>query len=561
MQATKRGSWSKAALTAVPAAVAIAAVYCWYLSSYSSYAPFGDDPSIIAGSLGSPLSWFTNGFSQYFVVYPEWSGGTTDFFRPGVNLIVRLEHLLFGNQFWLYFALLYAAQLAVCLLVIDTLRMAGVPPATRSMFGVLAAVNPAFLGPALETVSYHFDIWCGLLSFLVFYLMIRNRYGLAFVCMCGAVFTKEAALYVPVAACITAYLTTRRTALAASMLVPLAGWILVRKFVFVGSLAHVYAVQPSFLGALKIFKGAAIWPVGVLDPRVVRQIVDQHSIQSHLVDVTLMVANAVLWIVLITGAVRVMKRSPPVTANARSPDLLWISLLWLAGALAFGVLVGQEGRFGGSIFPLEIVFVGLLTRQSAIPRLRVPGWSATAILSLAFAWNANLVLREQNTQPVAMQKLLAVIKHQAAPVVYVVSAPLDWTSTPESVAAITNPSARVVILSQFEGCVAGPGGATTIGRSSPSLSIEVQYPACAHLTMGSVPPRILAGGVNGTVTRGGFASYQFSEGQVLSNAMAVGAEPTVTLGTRLQLSLDPGPPGGYVLLYYDWSTGSYLTAG
>jgi hypothetical protein len=278
-------------------------------------------------------------------------------------------------------------------------------------------------------------------------------------------------------------------------------------------------------------------------------------------DVVVIVFNLVLWVVLLLGALRIIKRYSAASVSASPLPLLPITALWLAGALAFGVLAGQESRFGGVIYPLEIVFVALLISSAEIPGLRALGQAALAILALAFVWNASGELRQHSTQPLAMKKLMAAIRAQSAPVVYVVSAPLDWTSTPDSVATVIGSSARVVILNQFEGCLTGPGGATTFGAPAPHLSIQVQYPECAHLTMGSVPPRILARGVDGSLPRGQFATYRFPQGKVLANAKAVGAEPTVTLGTRLELNLDPGPADGYALLYYDWSRGSYVTAG
>jgi hypothetical protein len=295
----------------------------------------------------------------------------------------------------------------------------------------------------------------------------------------------------------------------------------------------------------------------VPDPPVLRQMVDDRSIGAHLADAVMIVANLVLWIVLLLGAGRVIQRY--AKSNA-APGVLEITLLWLAGALTFGVLAGQESRFGGAIYPLEIVFVALLVSHPEMPRLPALGRTAVAMLGVAFLWNAGRELRQHSTQPAAMNGLMAVIKEQTAPVVYVVSAPLDWTSTPDSVATLINSSARIVVLSQFAGCLSGPGGNTTVGGATPQLSIEVQYPECAQLRMGSVPARILGRGVGGELTRGEFARYQFPEGQVLANARAVGAEPTVALGTKLELTLDPGPPGSYALLYYDWNRGSYVKA-
>jgi hypothetical protein len=562
------GSWQRDTLIALPAVASLVVIYCYYFSYYAHYSVFADDLSVIVGSLNSPLEWFTSGFSRYFVVYPEWSSGSTDFFRPCVNFIIRLENDLFGNRFWLYFAVLYAAQLVMCLLVLDSLRVAGVPPRTRSMFGLLAAVNPAFLGVAVQNVSFQFDIWCGLLAFASFCLIMNERYWLACICMCASVFTKEAALYVPVAAGITVYLRTRRVAPAGSMLIPLVAWLVVREFVFVGSLGNIYALHLSLFGVLKMIKGVLVWPTGVVDPLALREILDQHSIGSHLVDVILMVANQLLWIILIFGAVRVSRGLPAATtgmsattAGVPPTNLPLIVLLWLAGALSFGVLVGHEARFGGLIYPFEIVLFALMIGQPAAVNLRLPGRAAVAILMLAFAVNASALLRHQDTEPYVTKQLLAAIRAQPpeTTVIYVLSAP-KWVPNPDSVAAMAGSRARVVILSQFEGCVTAAGGTAGFGASSATLSVRLQLPACATVTLGSVPPSTLARGVQGVLRRATFASYQFPEGRVVSVASAMGGEPTVILGRELELTFDPVRSGRYVLLYYDWSIGSYRRA-
>ena len=132
----------------VPALVLLA-IYCFHFRFYQSYFPYGDDPALFNASEGNPAKWFSEGFSKYFVVYPEWNVPRTDFLRPGVNLIVRLNHTLFGDHYALYFATFYFAEFLVCVLVICLARQMGVNERWLYLIGLLATINPAFVGEGL----------------------------------------------------------------------------------------------------------------------------------------------------------------------------------------------------------------------------------------------------------------------------------------------------------------------------------------------------------------------------------------------------------------------------
>jgi hypothetical protein len=90
------------------------AIYCFHFSFYRTYFPYGDDPALLHASGGNATKWVTEGYSKYFVVYPEWNVARTDFLRPQVNLIVRLNETFFGNHYFLYFASFYLAQSLIC---------------------------------------------------------------------------------------------------------------------------------------------------------------------------------------------------------------------------------------------------------------------------------------------------------------------------------------------------------------------------------------------------------------------------------------------------------------
>jgi hypothetical protein len=245
----------KAPLSSLPSilvapALVLAVIYSLHFGLYRTYFPFGDDPAVFRGSAGNVASWFTKGFSRYFIVYPEWTPVLTDFMRPGVNLIVRIEEILFGQRYLFYFAAFYVAQFSVCVLAVLVARYLGVERRWLFWVAAVTAINPAFLREGLFSVVFHFDVWCGLFAVLSLYLIFRRAYGLAVLSLTLAIFTKEPALYAPIAAAVTVFLRTRRKWLSAFMLLPLVAWLCAWRFVFTGTSAGISALPRHRFEAL-----------------------------------------------------------------------------------------------------------------------------------------------------------------------------------------------------------------------------------------------------------------------------------------------------------------------
>ena len=311
----------------------------------------------------------------------------TDFLRPQVNLIVRLNEIFFGNHYFLYFASFYLAQFLICALMVRLARRVGVKQQWLFLVGMLGAINPAFIGEGPYSLSFQYDIWSGLFAVAAFYLILRQWYGLAVLTLTLAVFTKEPALYTPVAAAITVSLVHRRRLPAVLMLLPLLVWALVWKFVFVGTTHGNYALQgnPATLLIKGAIQGFIRWPTGIVDYHAVRKILFEHSIAAHLPDLLLLLINLFLWGVLLAAGVKFAKaalRSSPLSEQDR---LVLATLIWLAGALSFGILVGYHSRFGGSIYPLEILVFAVMVQSS---RTRAFSVVALGLLAAVFLWNA-----------------------------------------------------------------------------------------------------------------------------------------------------------------------------
>jgi hypothetical protein len=556
----------------VPALV-LFGIYCFHFRFYQNYFPFGDDPALLNASEGNPAKWFTEGYSKYFVVYPEWNVPRTDFLRPVVNLIVRLNHVFFGDHYVFYFATFYFAQFLVCALVFCLAAHLGVNERWLYSIGLLAAINPAFVGEGLYSASFHFDIWCGLFTVFALYLILRERYGLAVLSLTFAVFTKESALYAPVAAAVTVYLITRRRLLAVTMLLPLVAWACVWKLVFIGTPAGNYALQgdPKALLIKGSIQGFLRWPTGIFDYHVVRQLLVEHSIIAHLPDLVVLLINLVLWGFLIALGAH-FARAVFATRSLSDEDRLVLAvLIWLAGALSFGVLVGYHSRFGGSIYPLEIVICAVIFQRSRHSLARPFAAVAIGSLAAAFLWNAQtmdpsddgIVPYHHSSQISTMRSLVDALRRYRADVIYVLNSSRS-DATPSSIASLAGaPFEKVIVLSEATGCVsdsrADPPIAQQVGEAVHIVSI---LPACASYEFNGVKPSILAQAFGGILPRDHLATYSLPGGRIVEHGLVDNtAIAAVDMGRELDLNLFPEKAKSYVILYYDWSGGRFMCAG
>jgi hypothetical protein len=553
--------------------VVLVAIYCFHFSFYRTYFPYGDDPALLTASQGNATKWVTEGYSKYFVVYPEWNVPRTDFMRPGVNLILRLNEVFFGNHYFLYFASFFLAQLLICALTVLLARRMGVKEPWLFFVGLLAAINPAFLGEGLYNLSFHFDIWCGLFAVAALYLIHRQWYGLALLSLTLAVFTKEPALYAPVAAAITVYLLHRRRLTAAIMLLPLLVWASAWKFTFVGTPNGNYALQgnPATLLIKGAIQGFMRWPTGIVDSHVVRQILFEHSVAANLPDLFLLLINLFLWSALLAVGVKFAKaafRGSPLSEQDR---LVLAALIWLAGALSFGILVGYHSRFGGSIYPLEVLACAVVVHSYPQRLTRAFSVAALSLLTAAFLWNArglepsdDGIVPHQNSYPIfTMRNLVDSLQRHRADVVYVLNSTYS-DAAPSHIASLAGvPSEELIILSEAQGCLNdGRADRPLVQQVGNAVHIVSVLPECASYEFNGVPLSTIVPAFRGVLSRGNFATYSLPEGHVTeSGSVDKSAIASVDSGKKLDLTLRPEDGKSYIVLYYDWANGKFVCAG
>lgn len=553
--------------------VILLAVYCFHFSFYRTYFPFGDDPALLRASGGDATKWVTEGYSKYFVVYPEWNLPRTDFMRPVVNLILRLNEIFFGNHYFLYFASFFLAQFLICALIIFVARRMGVKEPWLFFVGLLVAINPAFLGEGLYNISFQFDVWCGLFAVAAFYLILRQWYGFAVLSLTLAVFTKEPALYAPVAAAVTVFLLHRRRLAAAIMLLPLLVWACVWKFVFVGTPNGNYALQgnPAKVLIKGAIQGFMRWPTGIVDAHVAWKILVEHSIAANLPGLFLLLINLSLWVLLLAVAVKFAKAALRASPLSEQDRLVLAVVIWLAGALSFGILVGYHSRFGGSIYPLEVLVCAVMVHSNRQRLTRAFSFVALGLVGAAFLWNASAlepsddgIVPHQDSFPMfTMRSLVDSLQRHRADVVYVLnSTPAD--ATPSSIASLAGvPSEELIILSEAQGCVNdGRAQRPMVQQTGNAVHIASVLPECASYEFNGVPLSTIIPAFRGVLSRGDFATYSLPEGHVTeSGSVDKSAIASIDPGKKLDLNLRPEEGKSYVILYYDWVSGKFVCAG
>jgi hypothetical protein len=550
----------------VSSALVLTAIYLFYIQIYRHYFPFGDDPAVFQASAGSPESWFTQGFSRYFMVYPEWRTPFTDFMRPGVNLIIHLNQIFFGHNYAGYFISYYGAQLLVCLVALLVAQHFGVPSRWLILVALTVAINPAFIGLGIQRAAFYFDVWCGLFAILSLYFILERRYGLAIVALTISLFIKETSLYAPIAAAITVYMCTRRKLVSACMLLPLALWALAWKYVFHGSSSGIYALpnqhKPGeFLQTL--IQGFLIWPSGVFDEQVVRKILLNHSILPNLVEIILGALNLLLWCFFAAIAVQLLR--PFLRGKDRDgksdPELLSL-FIWVIGALSFGILVGRQSRFGGSIYPLEVICCAVVYQRTPLPIAKKMAGVSIAAIAFSFLWSAQATIRQRDSsQSDSMRSLVTSLRKYNSDVIYVLNSPSAF-SAPSAIEDLAGTSSRIVVLSQFAGCPTAPWPkSAAVHRDQAKADIVSNLPPCAHYEFDGVDSAILARGFKANLSRGTFATYDFPDAKVTGHGLLSSSLITsIDMGKQLKIEIAPKADKTYTILYYDWPSGEYKSA-
>lgn len=178
---------------------------------WQNYYPANDDIALILHStdfgneslVDRVHSWFTEGFSNYWYVFPEWSEPHTNYLRPGVNLSFLLLYALFGSWWQGYLIACYLLYALVLVLMVDlAARTYGLRGRVLVLVSIGLATTPsAWLnGELFFNPTFAFDALITAMIVCAFRAYLARNHGLLTVILALAVFTKETALAAAAAA-------------------------------------------------------------------------------------------------------------------------------------------------------------------------------------------------------------------------------------------------------------------------------------------------------------------------------------------------------------------------
>lgn len=319
-----------------------------------AYQPSHDDVTALAdGLLLLPgarwTDWFTQGHAHFFIPYPEWSVAQTAFARPAYQGVIYLAHFVFNRHWSSYLAINYLAVAGIAAVgFVVARRVLGL-----GIAGALAAAALVLLAPAVSEFSLGIlgagsESVASLLIGGAFLALVDGRRVLCLLLLLVAAFTKETALWAPVAAAATVLWDARglraraRIAWASAMLAPIAIWIAFR-IAFYGGIGGTYATADY--ASPDTFLALLGWKLVHLHPLFVSQ-QPLFTAPSWLVlDQGIRVATALLLLVVLLAWAFLALRAlfGPTTRVAAMPrterDAFLLVSLWATVALGFYLLL------------------------------------------------------------------------------------------------------------------------------------------------------------------------------------------------------------------------------
>jgi hypothetical protein len=226
-----------------------------------AYQPTDNDVTALAdGLLLVPgarwQDWFIHGHSHFFDAYPEWPLGLTAFARPVFQFTIYLAHFLLGTDWPSYLAINYLGIAGIAVVAYSIARSAlALDVGAALLAAVLVLCSPAVLEFSIWQIGFGSESLACVLIGCAFLASIRCRDVLCAALLLIALFSKETAIWAPIAAAVTALLRgpsspplRQRLTPAAIVLAPLAVWFVFR-LAFYGGVGGTYAT-------------AEYWPVG-----------------------------------------------------------------------------------------------------------------------------------------------------------------------------------------------------------------------------------------------------------------------------------------------------------
>jgi len=526
-------------------------IYSYFcIRLYHGYFLVRDDPGNIGGTVEGGLhGWVTRGMAGYYHVYPEWpQPAFSNFYRPAWNLIIFVEQAVFGRHYWAWFLAFCAIQYCGTLLFLRVLRLLGVPSRPAFLFAILFLFNPAFLNSGFIYPGFQFDVFVSLLLLAALHQLLECRYGLALALITTAVFTKETAIFAPIAAAATVLILKRDAKWSVAMLAPLLVWVAARWLAFHAVMGGTFASPTNVRDLItNMGKGLIVWPSGAVPASFPLHLAGVYGIASC----AFLLMNATLWVILIYASWQVARALWQAPQKSES-KLHAALLIWALGALSFCLLTRPQIRFGASLYAFLLLFLAyFLFARSWSKYLRLLPILILSFVTMIrggnFLWHAVAnVPAEKDGEKALFDELLSLPQDGRA--VFVVNAP-TMLSAPRFLAMEWNLNLDIIFINQFRGCPHAERGKVRYDLSQTALSVEI--PSCASYVFAGVPDDVQSKALTGNLLRPGIGAYQFPARRDGIKRLSSG-DIDFGRSLRMQFARTPG-----TVLVYDWQEGAY----
>ena len=542
--------WKRYALVGI----ATFGFYLWICRPLiAAYYPTTDEIAIEAAStpIGGPIhpsSWFTQGFEDYFHPYAEWESRPSNFFRPLFNAVFWAYYQVFGTH-WAYqlvFGYLVHA-LAVCLSAYLAIAVFGLTKPAASLSILIAALNPACwslypdtfaITPVAQFPAYQTEIICGALVLAAFMAFIRRRFALFALVTMLALFMKETALTIPIAALAlpgvwTAAERSRSVRNFLWLALPLAAWLLIKLSVFeYGFSSFVMTSTKPLSWLTQPIRNTLLWPTGLYTSALgqTKSALQMHQWNIVSVHALELAINTAWWAAIalaVLCAIRRYGRRWLVAAPAP-----WVAGLVFAGSNLALLVALQEShlRYGYLWFALgPAPIFGVLSRRRggiAMSAALGLGLALPQLYSIRNALSADSVRNYTRVKEAARQltSLLGSLPSTVG-TVYLIDDVAVQIPTPKYMAKFSGYQGRLLLVNSIRPlphCAASAQAAPRYRLTTTGDMTVLAYspPMCFEPYFG-LPPLALIGPDN-RVQRGPWMTYEFPELSVANRSATAG---------------------------------------
>ena len=526
------------------------------------YQPNHDDVSALADGLllrqgAHWLDWFTRGHSDFFDAYPEWPLHETAFARPAFQFLIYLAHFVFGRDWASYLALNYVAMGGVAAMAFAIARAAlGLGNGASVCAAALVLLSTPVLVFSIGEVGAASECMAAALVGGAFFALRARRDSFGFALLLIALFTKETALWAPIAAALTALFRKgddaprHRALVALAMLGPLALWLGYRLAVF-GGVGGTYATTQyaPLLSFLELSGRKLVHLPHLFMAQDDLVVGESHGLAERALWIAVYLVVFLLLIRWVLSGLRaaIEALGGAVRRRARlSVDDVALVTLWAALGLAFYfALALSNPRYATSavMFVWPVVTAEVMRRRSMPLRMSLVVCLLLSLVGASrFLWASNppsegsdagRFFRAAATLNTALQQVPPGIED-----VFVVSAGGFVPVHPDYVRSLLGTRARLIRLVDISWeCNAGEAIVAVNHRIVDGMiTLDLTLPDCASRFFFAFSSTRAATLFNGRLPRGDSISYELPSGEAAANVEPASAVRRLVAHVRA-----PGP--------------------